>query len=118
MANQDVQTKMITCLVKKTEPKVLAKVTLSHPKSGGWSIFLDGVFKKGGNDPAEVNLGSGASVLGKMLEVSCVMKQVAPKPPSMKLSVDTAGVSDFVAADIDPGHSARYSIFVAFLEAP
>jgi hypothetical protein len=116
MANQDVQTKVITRAVKRTDGSVRVKATLSHPKSGGWSVFLDGTFKQGGNDPAEVNLGRASEVIGKMVEVSAVMKNISGAAAAMSLQVDASASPDSLRGDIDSGHAAHYSIFIAFLE--
>jgi hypothetical protein len=118
MANQEVQVDTIVGIVDPNAASVAAKVTLSHPKSGGWSMALATVFVKGGNDPEEVNLGKGSDVAGKMLEVSVVMKNISAATTKMSLQVDVLGKSGTIAGDIAPGHSAHYSLFVAFVVLP
>jgi hypothetical protein len=116
MANQDVQTKVVTCAVKKTAPSVTARATVSDPETGAWSMFLNGAFIKGGNAPADVDLGSGTAVIGKMLEVSAMIKNIAGTPKSLSLRVDVDAALEPMTGDIDPGHAASYSMFVVFEE--
>ena len=119
MANHDVQTKVVTCAVKRTAASVVARATVSAPEAGAWSMFLNGAFISGGNGPADVDLGSGTAVIGKMLEVSAMIKNIAGTTRSMSLHVDVVDVgaaSEPMTGDIDPGHAASYSMFVVFEE--
>lgn len=116
MANHDVQTKVVMCAVKKTDASVVARATVSAPDAGAWSMFLNGTFVTGGNGPADVDLGSAATVIGKMLEVSAIIKNIAGTTKSMTLQVHVGAPLEPMSGDIDPGHAASYSMFVVFQE--
>jgi hypothetical protein len=117
MANQDTKTKLIQCFLKKTDAAFITP-KLSNPKSGGWSVFLDGTYEDGGNASKKVSLGKGADVIGKMAEVSALMKNITDKTATMRVDVDVPGTSDDLDGEIAPGDAANYHLFVAFLEQP
>lgn len=117
MPDQLVKTDTMICSVSKAASSVVARATLSDPKSGGWSMFLDGTFKQGGNGPTDLDLGPAAELIGKILEVSATMKNVTGGLMPMSLQVDAAAQSNAMQGDVAPGNSAHYSIFVVFVEA-
>ena len=117
MADPLVKTDTIICSVARSVASVVAKATLSAPTSGGWSMFLDGTFKQGGNGPEDVALGPAASLIGKILEVSATMKNITGKVAPLSLKVDAATHSGTMQGEASAGHAAHYSIFVVFIEA-
>jgi hypothetical protein len=117
MADPLVKTDTIICSVAKSAPSVVARATLSAPTSGGWSMFLDGTFKQGGNGPEDVELGPAESLIGKILEVSATMKNITAHTAALSLKVDAAAQSSTMQGEASAGHAAHYSIFVVFVEA-
>jgi hypothetical protein len=116
MADPLVKTDTIICSVAKSAPSVVARATLSAPTSGGWSMFLDGAFKQGGNGPSDVDLGPAETLIGKILEVSATMKNISGNPAPLSLRVDAAMHSGTMQGEASAGHAAHYSIFVVFVE--
>ena len=117
MSDQLVKTDTMICSVVRTAASVVARATLSNPTAGGWSMFLDGTFKHGGNAPEDVDLGPGDGLIGKILEVSATMKNITGKPAPLSLKVDAATQSGTMQGEASAGHAAHYSIFVVFVEA-
>lgn len=118
MANQETLVDTLVAIVDPGAASVKASVKLSAPTSGGWSMALASAFVKGGNGPEAVEIGSGAQVAGKTLEVSAVMKNISATAANMSLQVDVLGKSRTITATIPPGHSAHYSMVVAFVVKP
>ena len=117
MADPLVKTDTIICSVAKSTPSVVARATLSAPTSGGWSMFLDGTFKQGGNGPSDVDLGPAETLIGKVLEVSATMKNITDKTAALSLRVDAATQTGTLQGDANAGHAAHYSMLVVFVEA-
>ena len=117
MADPLVKTDTIICSVAKSTPSVVARATLSAPGAGGWSMFLDGAFKQGGNGPSDVDLGPANSLIGKILEVSATMKNITASATALSLRVDAATQTGTMHAEASAGHAAHYSMFVVFVEA-
>ncbi|HEY0988709.1 MAG TPA: hypothetical protein VGD80_16700 [Kofleriaceae bacterium] len=117
MAEQLVKTDTLICTVARSTSPVVARATLSNPTAGGWTMFLDGTFKHGGNAPEDVDLGPGERLIGKVLEVSATMKNITGKPAPLSLKVDAATQSGTMQGEASAGRAAHYSIFVVFVEA-
>ena len=117
MSDPLVKTDTMICSVTKDAASVTARATLSDPTSGGWSMFLDGTFKQGGNGPADVDLGPATELIGKILEVSATMKNISGKLVPLSLKVDAAAQSGSLQGEASAGHAAHYSLFVVFVEA-
>jgi hypothetical protein len=117
MADPLVKTDTIICSVARSVPSVVARATLSAPTAGGWSMFLDGSFKQGGNGPTDVDLGPAQALIGKVLEVSATMKNITAKAAALSLRVDAATHTGTLHGDAGAGHAAHYSLFVVFVEA-
>jgi len=117
MADPLVKTDTIICSVAKSTPSVVARATLSAPGAGGWSMFLDGTFKQGGNGPSDVDLGPAEALIGKVLEVSATMKNITAVAAALSLRVDAAAHTGTLHGDASAGHAAHYSMFVVFVEA-
>jgi hypothetical protein len=117
MSDQLVKTDTLICSVAKSASSVVARATLNEPAWGGWSMFLDGSFKQGGNAPTDVDLGPGQNLIGKTLEVSATMKNITGKSAPLSLKVDAAALSGTMQGEASAGHAAHYSMFIVFVEA-
>ena len=117
MAEQLVKTDTLICTVARSTSTVVARATLSNPTAGGWTMFLDGTFKHGGNAPEDVDLGPGDGLIGKVLEVSATMKNITAVAAALSLRVDAAAHTGTLHGDASAGHAAHYSMFVVFVEA-
>lgn len=101
--------------------RVLARATIGNGQMGGWVMLLGATRVAGGNEPVEVALGSGEELVGKHLEVSAVIVDVRPQTDRLSLLVEvwneggTERTRGTIAHEGDPGDSAAYSLFAAFV---
>jgi hypothetical protein len=96
---------------------VRARAVIEHGQAGAWAMFVNRSHVAGGAHQDWVELGTGQSLIGKILEVSAVMKDVKDNTNRLGLRVDVAGASA-VSAALDhaggSGDSAAYSIIIKF----
>lgn len=105
--------------VHQTSPgaRVRARAIIGDGQKGAWVMLLDGGQKAGGIDDRWVDLGDGASLAGKDLEVSAVLMDVRPLTNRLILTVEVEGPTP-TTVEIsnvgDAGDSAAYSAIVFF----
>lgn len=117
MPTQTTKTASMICPVPTDQAHVVATITPGDPAASGWSALLEGVFVKGGNAGASVDLGSGATVANKLLEISAVLKETDGKTAPLSLMVAVGDKTVALSTAAAPGDSASYSILVLFTEA-
>ncbi len=100
--------------------KVLARAIIGNGQLGGWTMLIGATRIAGGNEPADVVLGTAEELVGKHLEVSAAILDVREQTDRLSLVVEVwnegedARTRGKIASEGDPGDSAAYSLFCVF----
>ncbi len=96
---------------------VRARAIIGNAQLGAWVMLVDNQHVAGGDQSAWIDLGLGASLQNKVLEVSAVIQDVRAQTDRLSLIVEVEGpvtTTVQLVHDGDPGDSAAYSIIVFF----
>jgi hypothetical protein len=110
----------VKCADHQTEADqvVRARAVIGEGQNGGWVMLLGDAHKAGGAAAKWVELGTGAELKGKHLEVSAVIQDTRAETDRLSLTVEVTGgpktTSVHVAHVGKPGDGATYSIIVFF----
>lgn len=108
-------TKVITC-APPLDAAVSVRSFIGEGQEGGWALLLDGTFLSGGFEPTPFDLGPGAALRGKILEISAAIKDVQGAHDRLSLRVALSVLAEPI--DIShvgqPGDGAAYSVIVVF----
>lgn len=98
------------------EEDIEVSATIGNGQLGGWAVFLEGAFVRGGNEPVVVALGKGAALGGQILEVKANIIDVQGQTDRLSLRVRITGRDEPI--DIEhigpPGGAAIYRVLVQF----
>jgi hypothetical protein len=98
------------------DAEVIVALLFDGPHASSWSLFVDGNFVAGGRDAAAVQLGLGAELVGRALEVSAVLVDTTGGGGELTVAITVTGRAEPIAITHhgEPGTRAAYSILVLF----
>jgi hypothetical protein len=110
----------VKCAEHKTEADqvVKARALIGDGQNGGWVMLIGDAHKAGGSDGKWVELGTGAELKGKHLEVSAVIQDTRAETDRLSLTVEVSGGPKKTSVNVahvgKPGDGATYSIVIFF----
>ncbi len=97
---------------------VKARATIGEGQNGGWVMLIGDEHKAGGSAAKWIELGTGAELKGKHLEVSAVIQDTRPETDRLSLVVEITGGPKNTTVSLaqvgKPGDGAGYSVIIFF----
>lgn len=97
---------------------VKARAMIGDGQNGGWVMLIAEAHKAGGSKAEWVELGKGAELKGKHLEVSAVIQDTRAETDRLSLTVEVTGGPKKTSVNLahvgKPGDGATYSIIIFF----